>query len=95
MQGFLPDSVLQKSKHGFGLPFGVWMNNNESLSGLVSDSLHALGRRGVFSSDALDRILKLHREGHASYYGELIWLLMVLELWLQETERRFNLKCSF
>ena len=30
----------------------------------------------------------LHREGHAGYYGELIWVLMILELWL--TSRGFE-----
>ena len=24
MQGFLPDEIINKTKHGFGLPFGVW-----------------------------------------------------------------------
>jgi asparagine synthase (glutamine-hydrolysing) len=24
LKGFLPDEIIDKSKHGFGLPFGVW-----------------------------------------------------------------------
>ena len=31
----------------------------------------------------LDRVLALHRDVHAAYYGELVWILMVLELWLE------------
>ena len=39
--------------------------------------------RGYFRREFLREALRLHREGHASYYGELVWILMVLELWLQ------------
>ena len=28
----------------------------------------------------------MHREGHAAYYGELVWVLTALELGLDRTE---------
>jgi asparagine synthase (glutamine-hydrolysing) len=28
--------------------------------------------------------LRLHRDQHADYYGEFIWILLMLELWLTE-----------
>ena len=83
MQGFLPDAIINKTKHGFGLPFGVWTRTHEGLQRLASDSLGSLARRGYFKSEFLQEALRLHRDGHASYYGELVWILMVLELWLQ------------
>ena len=83
MRGFLPDEILRKTKHGFGLPFGVWMRTHEGLRGLARDSLESLAGRGYFRPEFLREALRLHREGHASFYGELVWILTVLELWLQ------------
>ena len=91
MRGFLPDEILGKTKHGFGLPFGVWMRTHEGLLGLARDSLESLAGRGHFRPEFLREALRLHREGHASFYGELVWILTVLELWLQRNvpSRRF------
>jgi asparagine synthase (glutamine-hydrolysing) len=83
MQGFLPDEIINKTKHGFGLPFGVWTRTHPGLQRLSQQSLESLSTRGYFRPEFLREAMRLHREGHASYYGELVWILMVLELWLQ------------
>lgn len=83
MRGFLPGRILRKTKHGFGLPFGVWMRTHEGLRRLAADSLASLGIRGYFRTDFLRDALRMHRDDHASFYGELVWILTVLELWLQ------------
>jgi asparagine synthase (glutamine-hydrolysing) len=83
MEGFLPTEILNKPKHGFGLPFGVWMRTHPRLQELGYDSLLALKKRAYFRSDFIDHAINLHRTGHAAYYGELIWILMMLELWFQ------------
>ena len=83
MRGFLPAAVLSKSKHGFGLPFGIWMQQYPPLRDLAYDSLGALRRRHLVSGTYLDRLVELHKHEHAGYYGEFIWVLMMLELWLQ------------
>jgi asparagine synthase (glutamine-hydrolysing) len=83
VRGFLPEETLRKRKQGFGLPFGVWTRTHPGLQELASSSLVSLGRRGFFRPDFLERALALHREGHAAYYGELVWVLTSLELWLQ------------
>ncbi|MBI2381170.1 MAG: asparagine synthase [Gammaproteobacteria bacterium] len=82
LSGFLPEATINKSKHGFGLPFGVWMRSEPQLQALAYDSLSALKTRGIFRSEFLDEAIAQHRNGHASYYGELVWILMMLELWL-------------
>lgn len=81
MAGFLPEAILKKSKHGFGLPFGIWLKDHAPLRELAYDSVDALKRRPYFRADFLDQAIAMHRSGHASYYGELIWVLMMLELW--------------
>ena len=50
---------------------------------LAESSLESLATRGFFRPEFLREALRLHNEAHAGYYGELVWILMVLELWLQ------------
>ena len=83
MCDFLPQGVLTKSKHGFGLPFGVWMRTYQPLQELAYDNIAALKQRHILKNDFLDQLVKLHREDHAAFYGEFIWVLMMLELWLK------------
>jgi asparagine synthase (glutamine-hydrolysing) len=87
MRDFLPRQIVTKTKHGFGLPFGVWTRTHEGLRRLSEDALGSLAERGYFRPKFLREALRLHRDGHASYYGELVWILMVLELWLQAHSR--------
>jgi len=86
LRQFLPSSVLTKSKHGFGLPFGVWMKTYAPLQALAYDSLTDLGRRGYLKPSYLAQLVKLHRDEHAAYYGEFIWVLMMLEQWIAAHE---------
>ncbi|WP_290650834.1 asparagine synthase-related protein, partial [Aquisalimonas sp.] len=96
MRGFLPDAILQKKKHGFGLPFGVWMRDTPALQELAGDALASLRRHGWFREDFLDRLMDLHRGEHAAYYGELVWVLMMLGLWLDTRAQssRLSLQAS-
>ncbi len=87
LRGWLPQATIDKRKHGFGLPFGVWMQTHRPLKELAMDNLVALKQRDWFNPDFIDHAIHLHHDGHSSYYGELIWILMVLELWLQARER--------
>lgn len=81
--GFLADDTLTKSKHGFGLPFGIWMKQNDTLKTLTLDCLNAFRKRDIIKPSLIDDALKAHESVHASYYGELIWIMVVMELWLQ------------
>jgi asparagine synthase (glutamine-hydrolysing) len=82
LKGFLPDEIIAKKKHGFGLPFGVWTTTHPALFELASDSLHGLAARGLVRSDFVTSLLKTHLPEHPGYYGEMIWILMMLEQWL-------------
>jgi asparagine synthase (glutamine-hydrolysing) len=95
VRDFLPEEILRKKKHGFGLPFGLWMNTHPQLRELVEESLASLGRRGIFDVSSLDMLLRLHQDSHATYFGELLWILMSLELWFIEAETRFRTRYSF
>jgi asparagine synthase (glutamine-hydrolysing) len=82
--GFLPDAILTKTKHGFGLPFGPWFARSEPLRAHMVALLDSLGRRNVVRKDYIDFIKKATLEEHAGYYGEMVWLLCVFESWLDQ-----------
>ena len=82
-RGFLANETLDKSKHGFGLPFGVWLREHAGLRELVGNKLEALKARDIFLPSFIDHARHQHETGHASFFGELNWILMVLELWLE------------
>jgi asparagine synthase (glutamine-hydrolysing) len=84
LRDFLPEAILTKEKHGFGLPFGVWACTDEGLQGLARDTLQSLGQRRIVKADFLDTLLGEHLPAHPGYYGEMVWILMMLELWLRE-----------
>jgi len=83
MQGFLPDEILNKKKHGFGLPFGVWLKTHPRLRDLIYALLNGLKGRGIVRPEFLDDLVKQHQDGHPGYYGYAIWDLAMLEAWLE------------
>lgn len=83
LKDFLPKEILTKSKHGFGLPFGLWMQRHAPLHELAHQSLQSFRGRGYLREAYLDRLIDAHRTGHATYYGVMIWVVMMLEQWMQ------------
>ena len=83
LRGFLPDEIITKKKHGFGLPFGLWLTTHKPLQQLVGDSLQALKQRGIVRPEFIDALLDELIHDHANYYGTIAWVLMMLELWFR------------
>lgn len=83
MRDFLPPVTLAKRKHGFGLPFGVWLRDHPRLQRMAAESLASLAARRMFLPAFLQQAQELHRREAAGYYGELVWILVVLEQWLR------------
>jgi asparagine synthase (glutamine-hydrolysing) len=83
MSGFLPREVINKPKHGFGLPFGLWLKEPGEFREQMLGALRALAGRGMFRQEFLDSIVAQHQTGHPGYYGYVIWDLAMLEFWLQ------------
>ena len=82
LRGFLPDEILTKKKQGFGLPFGVWANTHPALKALATESLHSLAKRGVVRTEFIVTLLTKRLPEHPGYFGEMVWILMMLEQWL-------------
>jgi asparagine synthase (glutamine-hydrolysing) len=82
-KGFLPDATINKSKQGFGLPFGHWLSTNKQLKDMAYENVLGLSSAGFFKKEFLQNAIKLHQQGDAnSYYGELIWILSMLNMWI-------------
>tara|TARA_R110002110_G_scaffold415796_1_gene656176 strand:- start:28003 stop:29811 length:1809 start_codon:yes stop_codon:yes gene_type:complete len=86
LSGWLPEATIKKAKHGFGLPFGVWMKDHKPLQEMAYENILKLKSRNIFQADFLEEAIAQHRSEHASYFGELIWVLTVLEIWLQANQ---------
>jgi asparagine synthase (glutamine-hydrolysing) len=91
LQGFLPEEILQKKKQGFGLPFGVWANAHTGLRALATDSLKGLAERGLVREDFIKSLLIHKLPEHPGYYGEMVWILMMLEQWLRARAPNYRL----
>jgi asparagine synthase (glutamine-hydrolysing) len=88
LRGFLPDEVIVKRKHGFGLPFGVWMTRDAHLRAFAVGSLEQLRDRGVVRKEFLDRLEGEYLQQAPGYYGEMVWILMMLAQWKAAAGRR-------
>jgi asparagine synthase (glutamine-hydrolysing) len=81
LSDFLPVEILRKKKHGFGLPFGHWLLQHKGLRDLAGDSLASVSSRGIVQPSFRDTLYRKLPDA-PGYYGELIWILMMLEQWL-------------
>ncbi len=82
-RGFLPDGVIDKRKHGFGLPFGMWLRDDRRLHELAQDMLRKVRSHGWVRGAFIDDLMEVHLRDRPSYYGEFVWVLMALGIWLE------------
>jgi asparagine synthase (glutamine-hydrolysing) len=83
MRDILPVSTLTKSKHGFGLPFDLWIRTDSALRDYAYGKLDALSRRGIFQRELIETTIAAHRRGDLHSHGQLVWALLLLELWFE------------
>ncbi len=82
MKDILPEKILHKKKHGFGVPLAQWLLQNKRMQELMGDLLHdtQTHQRGYFRRGFVERLITLHKQ-QPNYYGEIVWYLLALELW--------------
>jgi asparagine synthase (glutamine-hydrolysing) len=83
-EGFLPRETLTKKKHGFGVPVSRWLRT-APLRELAEDTLlgSTAARRGYLNARFIEQLFAWHRDDHTNFYGDTVWLLLMLELWHQ------------
>jgi asparagine synthase (glutamine-hydrolysing) len=84
LEQFLPPEIIVKKKHGFGLPFGVWVCQHGGLMSLARATLLSLSERRIVRAAYIEELLERQLPSHPGYYGEMVWILMMMELWLQQ-----------
>ena len=85
MEGFLPVEIINKSKHGMGLPISPWFRSNPNLSALLRDTLFSGGLKleRYVRPEFIRRMKTSFEQDTTSYYGDNLWVFLILELWLR------------
>jgi asparagine synthase (glutamine-hydrolysing) len=86
MRPLLPVEIIEKKKHGFGLPVVKWMMRPGKLNDLLRSTLFdgRLERRGIFRKGLAERLYALSGKDETTFFGTYLYYLFVLELWLRE-----------
>lgn len=78
-RGLLPDEIIDRPKHGFGVPLGTWLRRDSQP---VRDLL--LGQpardRNLLNHTAVEQMIVEHENGQRDH-GFRLWALMSLEWW--------------
>lgn len=80
-QGLLPESIIHRQKHGFGVPLGTWLRKDAALVRALLLSSEAK-QRGLLKSSAVEGLITDHISG-ARDHGQRLWTLLTLEAWHQ------------
>jgi len=82
-RNLLPPEVIQKKKHGFGIPVATWLKSDPRLREFSRDVLFSAraNERGYFRREFLEDLIRRHEADDSTYYGDTLWSFFVLELW--------------
>jgi asparagine synthase (glutamine-hydrolysing) len=84
MSGFLPEDIITKEKHGFGLPFEEWVKSSPRLKDAVRDLLLDARKRPIFDRGFVERVEKAATADESSPLDGMAWDIAMLELWLNK-----------
>ncbi len=78
-RGLLPDSIIGRKKHGFGVPLGAWLRRDISL---VRETLLSpeARQRNLLNLAVVTRLIDDHASGKRDT-SRLLWTLLTLEWW--------------
>jgi asparagine synthase (glutamine-hydrolysing) len=79
----LPRAILNKKKHGFGLPMGMWLKTDSKMHQLAGDVLHdpRTYQRGYFRREFIENTFAAMERDDTPFYGDVLWPFLMLELW--------------
>ena len=78
-RGILPESIINRRKHGFGIPLGAWLRRDMSPVRDILLSRRAR-ERGLWRGAAVERLIEEHQSGRRDHNRQL-WALLTLEEW--------------
>jgi len=79
LRGILPDEIIDRPKHGFGIPLGRWFRGQ--LGDFVRELLlsETSRRRGIFNPAYIEQLVQRHENGRELDLH--LWTLISFELW--------------
>jgi asparagine synthase (glutamine-hydrolysing) len=83
-RNLLPEEIIRKKKHGFGIPVAMWLKTDRSLREMAQDTLAAtrVRERGYFKRQFLEDLFRKNDSAEDTpYYGDTLWTFFVMELW--------------
>lgn len=78
-RGLLPDEIIDRKKHGFGVPLGAWLRRDMAPVRDILLSRRAR-ERGLLEMSAVERLIAEHESG-ARDHNRQLWALLTLEEW--------------
>jgi len=78
-RGTLPDDIIDRKKHGFGVPLGAWLRRDMEPLREILLSRRAR-ERGLLEMSVVERLIVEHEAG-ARDYNRQLWALLTLEEW--------------
>jgi asparagine synthase (glutamine-hydrolysing) len=90
LRDHLPRAIVRKRKHGFGVPFGHWLQDHAYLRALAYDSLSDLKARRIVRASFIDALTGRLVHEHPAYHGTMVWVLMMLEQWLRFQQDQYR-----
>lgn len=88
--GFLPKAILEKSKHGFGLPYLEFLRTDPALNAMAREAINDLKRENLFRPEFLEAEIKALAAPEDQEGGALsiAWDLVTLQRWLSRRRDR-------
>ncbi|WP_445166909.1 asparagine synthase (glutamine-hydrolyzing) [Mycolicibacterium sp. Dal123E01] len=80
MRGRIPDEIIDRRKHGLGVPLDAWFRGALRPLAVERLSPDRVRQVGLLDPDAVNRLLQGHLEGREER-GDQLWLLLQLDLW--------------
>ena len=79
----LPENLIAKRKHGFGVPVGKWLNADLKVQLLDFMNPTFLNNQGIFDSKLINRMQLDHQSGRYDYRREL-WSFLIFQRWFSK-----------
>lgn len=87
-RGYLPDYIIDRKKHGFGVPLGAWLRHDISpvKELLLSETAR---NRNLINMKAVETLIHEHESGQRDN-NRILWTLLTLEQWHRTFIDNFN-----
>ena len=81
-RGLLPQEIIDRKKHGFGVPLGSWLRRDMAQARELLLSQRAR-QRGLLDTGVVERLIAQHESGQRDNSRQL-WALLTLEEWRRQ-----------